>query len=414
MKIGKGLVIGIAAGLAVVLLAGAGVGVYLAVDAHNKEVALQIIADKIAEVQAGEVIIKDGDVEHNVGITDLYDLTFDDESGDLADKAVRADARAVVEGIDWGDRVQSVDAEIIRGDEWFELVDEVQGNELDIERIVGMLDGSDDTVDASKAYIDPVVSSDDLELLWDRLEKIRDWVISYGNGFIIKGIELYEYISVAESDVTFDQEGLSGYISQAVGNGLTSYDTIGKDWPFTDRAGTERVASGGTYGNYYLTAEEIEFVLDMFSKVKSEDGRTPIMGQDTADSIPDTRIEVSISEQRVFLVKGGKVAMESPTVTGDVSKGRDTPYGVYYVFAMVPGTYLIGDGSDGSEPYKVWVDRWMPITPGGVGLHDAGWRAAFGGDIYLKDGSHGCINLPPDFAKDLFDNIENGICVVVY
>ena len=33
----------------------------------------------------------------------------------------------------------------------------------------------------------------------------------------------------------------------------------------------------------------------------------------------------------------------------------------------------------------------MPFD-GGIGFHDASWRDEFGGDIYLTDGSHGCIN----------------------
>jgi len=412
MKMKKGVIVGIAVTSAVVLAVSVGVGAFFAVSAYKKKVAEQIIAEKIEAVESRSVVIKDGDVEHSVGITDLYDLTF--EEGDLVDKAVRNDARAFVENLAWGDRVASVDAEIVRGDEWFELHDDEHGNELNFDRVVALLDTVDDVVDVSKAYIDPDVAVDDLESLWDKLEAVRSWVVSYGNGFSITGTELYEYVSVDDGKAVFNDEGIAGYISQAVSTGLTDYDSIGNERTFTDRAGKERTVSGGTYGSYYLTADEIAAVLDMFARQKSEEGRTPVMGLEVPNGIPDKRIEISISEQRVFLVNGGKIVLESPTVTGDISKGRDTPYGVYYVFSMVPGTFLIGDGSDGSEPYKVWVDRWMPITPGGVGLHDAGWRKAFGGDIYKTDGSHGCINLPPDFAKELFDNIELNICVVVY
>lgn len=32
----------------------------------------------------------------------------------------------------------------------------------------------------------------------------------------------------------------------------------------------------------------------------------------------------------------------------------------------------------------------------------------------MKQGSHGCINMPPAVAKKLFENISKGIPVIVY
>ena len=55
----------------------------------------------------------------------------------------------------------------------------------------------------------------------------------------------------------------------------------------------------------------------------------------------------------------------------------------------------------------------MPVK-GGVGMHDALWRDEFGGEIYKKEGSHGCINLPLEAAESLYDMIEIGVPVVMY
>ena len=55
----------------------------------------------------------------------------------------------------------------------------------------------------------------------------------------------------------------------------------------------------------------------------------------------------------------------------------------------------------------------MPFD-GGIGLHDASWRRKFGGNIYLKDGSHGCVNMPSDKASDLYENVEVGTKVLVH
>jgi erfK/ybiS/ycfS/ynhG family protein len=59
------------------------------------------------------------------------------------------------------------------------------------------------------------------------------------------------------------------------------------------------------------------------------------------------------------------------------------------------------------------VSYWMPFN-GNIGLHDATWRSKFGGNIYVKNGSHGCINLPKNKAAELFAKIQKGCPVVVH
>ena len=49
-----------------------------------------------------------------------------------------------------------------------------------------------------------------------------------------------------------------------------------------------------------------------------------------------------------------------------------------------------------------------------IGIHDAGWKSKFGGTIYKTAGSHGCINVPPAFAKKLFGMVEVGTPVIAY
>ena len=55
----------------------------------------------------------------------------------------------------------------------------------------------------------------------------------------------------------------------------------------------------------------------------------------------------------------------------------------------------------------------MPFN-GGIGLHDANWRSKFGGTIYQTNGSHGCINLPPDQAKIIYETIDKGYPILLY
>ena len=63
--------------------------------------------------------------------------------------------------------------------------------------------------------------------------------------------------------------------------------------------------------------------------------------------------------------------------------------------------------------YAAPVTYWMPFS-GGVGIHDATWRSRFGGQIYITNGSHGCVNTPKDQAAIIYNNISVGVPIVVY
>jgi hypothetical protein len=55
----------------------------------------------------------------------------------------------------------------------------------------------------------------------------------------------------------------------------------------------------------------------------------------------------------------------------------------------------------------------MPFN-GNIGMHDASWRSKFGAAIYLRSGSHGCINLPTSVAPTIYDAIYTNYPVIVY
>ena len=55
----------------------------------------------------------------------------------------------------------------------------------------------------------------------------------------------------------------------------------------------------------------------------------------------------------------------------------------------------------------------MPFYDG-QGLHDADWRSSFGGNIYVTNGSHGCVNLPPQAAAAIYAEIDEGMAIILY
>ncbi len=123
----------------------------------------------------------------------------------------------------------------------------------------------------------------------------------------------------------------------------------------------------------------------------------------------NTYIDVDIDNQTMTYYENGQVCLQCPVVTGNPNRGNGTPRGTYTIQSHIAGKSLVG------PTWNVWVDRWMQFTPNPchIGLHDATWRSSFGGDIYLTNGSHGCVNLPHDTAVALFDRVNVGTTVVV-
>ena len=121
-----------------------------------------------------------------------------------------------------------------------------------------------------------------------------------------------------------------------------------------------------------------------------------------------TYIEVDVTNQHLYYYVNGEVSIETDVVTGDMSKGHGTPSGFYKTYDKQRDKTLTGDD------YSTLVHYWMRLNNAGIGIHDAYWKHEFGGDIYLSNGSHGCINCPPDMAELLWNNVKSKTPVIVY
>ena len=139
--------------------------------------------------------------------------------------------------------------------------------------------------------------------------------------------------------------------------------------------------------------------------------RTPVYAsQGLAEgeyNLGNTYIDVNIPNQEMWYVENGKVVFHSDVVTGNISTGHGTSTGIYHIQYKQRDHMMV--------KYHSFVHYWMPYnTTIGVGFHDANWRSSFGGEIYRYDGSHGCINMPPAKAEELFDMISSGTVVYVH
>ena len=118
-------------------------------------------------------------------------------------------------------------------------------------------------------------------------------------------------------------------------------------------------------------------------------------------------VEIDLSRQVLWLYEEGKVTVRTDIVSGLMNTDRQTPGGIFCVkYKQSPAVLR---GADYASP----VTYWMPFN-GGIGLHDATWQPAFGGDLCYTRGSHGCINLPLDKAEKIYEKIEKGFPVICY
>lgn len=120
-----------------------------------------------------------------------------------------------------------------------------------------------------------------------------------------------------------------------------------------------------------------------------------------------TYLEISLDNQYIWYYLDGKLLTESPVVTGNISTGDYTRRGMFTINWKTANTVLRG------PTWEDPVDFWMPFDET-IGIHDSSWRDEYGGDIYLTDGSHGCVNTPWEPMSLIFNNIWIGVPVIVY
>lgn len=308
-------------------------------------------------------------------------------------------------------------ANLEKSDTEFTVTEQSDGNLLDIDKlsndIKSELDGTDKIFDLTKYHTEKDSTKPTYEELSEKAEKANGTCIEYTNGYKIQLLDYIDYFSVVDNEIVLDTDKLNELkdtIDNTIEKELIEYDTVGKAMDFTTTSGKQIKVSGGTWGNIFSSDNETEYIVDKLAKFESEGNRKPIYSQEMNSKIGNTYIEISIQDQHVWHYVNGKLCCESACVTGKLDEEHATPTGVYYILERKNGKTLTPKGATSGT----WVDKWMRVTWSGVGLHDASWRGAFGGNIYKTNGSHGCINLPRNYAYSLYDEINTGYCVVIY
>lgn len=302
------------------------------------------------------------------------------------------------------------------------IVEEMQGNQLKegalYELVLQAVEQGKTELDLEEydIYEIPKVTKENKHLneLVNTINQYISITITYEFGDrseTLNGDKIHEWLSIEKKkngsyEIIFDEVAVREYIDQLA----RTYNTFGQTRKFITWDGSETIVKGGDYGWLISRSVETTNLIEVIKEGKSV-SREPVYLQKAYNrnqyDIGDTYVEINLEAQHMWYFKDGECLVDTPIVTGNVSKNYGTPEGVYQI------TYKERNATLKGENYRTPVNYWLPFNMN-IGIHDATWRNKFGGEIYKKSGSHGCVNTPYENAKIIYENIEAGVPVVCY
>ena len=299
----------------------------------------------------------------------------------------------------------------------YEIIPETVSTELDVKQVISLVADAvlmkEATLDleAFDLYGEASVRQDDRRLTTP-VDEANRWLstnIAYdwnGNEVILDVNTIWEWVTIEDGEAVLDEEAITTFVKQQSRN----YDTYGESKSFVTTLGVEMKLNSPSYGWRTDTAAEAEELIQLIREGSTEP-REPIYTHQGMvkgkNDIGDSYVEADLTNQHLYLYQDGEVVLETDFVSGRISNGNRTPEGIFGITYKTRNAVLRG------ENYATPVNYWMPFY-GNYGMHDATWRGAFGGDIYLTNGSHGCINLPLKMAEQIYGYMFKGFPVICY
>lgn len=300
----------------------------------------------------------------------------------------------------------------------YQMVKEVYGNHIEKEKLKAavlncLLKGETRLdLEANSCYINPVYTMNSPKTFktFRYINKCTSTHVTYLFGSkreVVDGNVIHNWIKVDENlDIILDKDKVGAYV-KSMGK---KYDTVGVKRSFKTSLGAMAEIEGGIYGWKIDQEAETAALAEniILGRILI---REPAYVQEAVtrvgNEIGDTYVEINITRQHMWFYKDGKLIAQGPVVTGNPNRGNATVTGAYMLNYKQEGAVLSGPG------YEAGVQYWMPFY-GNIGIHDAKWRRAFGGEIYKKNGTHGCVNAPYYLAKIIYKYIESGIPIICY
>lgn len=300
----------------------------------------------------------------------------------------------------------------------YEVIEEVYGNKINKGKLneaikTSILEGETKLdLNEKLCYENPkyTLSSNKISKTKNLLNKYVSTKITYIFGSeneILDGNIIKEWLNVDKNlEVEINEKAVKEYVQVL----SKKYDTVGIARKFKTSIGKIVEVDGGLYGWKINDSAETKALLENI-KLGEVLEKEPIYIQKALsrgeNEIGNTYVEINITRQHLWFYKDGKLITQGAIVTGNPNRGYSTVVGTYML------NYKQNRATLNGPNYEVEVTYWMPFF-GNIGIHDASWRYSFGGEIYKRNGTHGCVNVPLYLAKTIFDNIEDGTPIICY
>ena len=325
----------------------------------------------------------------------------------------------------------TADARIAYGDSGYYIIPEVYGDNVDLDLLVEYVEeeigkGNFD-IDISDAdlYTEPRIKEADLK---DELENIKahfDFIITYDFDYAqeyLTGAEVYGWTNGGHE---VDRRKAEAFVE----NLANKYDSFMTSRTFTTTDGRRIDISQGRYsaGQYGWWIDREKTVDRLLSHIEEGVSKTidPVYVQlDTGytyegfekdrsaeGDIGSTYIEVDLSNQHLWYYEDGELKFETASIVSGkaTDPSRKTPPGLYSVYSKETNYTMVAPDNS----YRAKCSYFMRCSFEGIGLHDLS-RSAYGGDTYINNGSHGCINMKYSEVQTLYNMVERGTPVVMY
>lgn len=313
----------------------------------------------------------------------------------------------------------------------FTIVPETEGNELNTKEAYQMIcraiDNDAAEVDLEsdpKAYKKADVTKESSELqnmvnTYKNLTKANitytfgDETVTLDGNTIKNWLQFDEKGQLLQNDEAFRQHVVD-YVAQLAAD----HDTVGTERQFQTTSGRTVYVYGSAYGWKIDQDKEAEQLMQEIQS-GTQTTREPVYSMRAnvhgINDLGDTYIEVDLTEQYMWYYQNGNIIFQSEIVSGlPGDPDRKTPPGIFTLNSKSSPSVLRGEmTANGTYSYEQPVTYWMPFN-GGIGFHDADWQPYFGGDRYLTGGSHGCINLPPENAGQLYSLIQYDVPIICF
>ena len=323
------------------------------------------------------------------------------------------------------DQISPVSAWPVFNGEYYEIEPEEIGSTLDIDRMKALIHEavtgflSEINLEHEELYEEPLFTTESYEVInaRDTMNTFLSASITYtmDEDIVIDSLYIRDWVLLDDdlNAILFEEQ-----VAMWVQELADTYDTVGTTRYLSTPAGREVSVTGGFYG--WRVDREAE-TLALINNIRQGEvvTREPVYEQrgavHGANDWGNTFIQVDLSAQTLWFFQDGVMVLESPVVTG-LPGSMATPPGVFFIVEMLRDTILEGavNPDTGEEANPAPVAYWMRVTWEGIGFHDASWQESFGGDRYQTFGSHGCINMPLEEARQLFSLIDLYTPVVMH